>query len=469
VTQLIGRNTNSPAASIEWTAPWYARRWWGVVLCLGYPAAAVTPLALLALLGPASDHSRIAEAGVDAAVIGFTLLALQFIVAARLRWVEAPFGLDVLMRFHRTMALVAVGLLCAHPLLVAGGGGGWGLLTHWRVPWYLWAGRLGLAVLLLHVAGAVLRPRLPMGYDAWRRWHNVGALTLLGLGFAHSLAIGDDLSTTAGQIVWVVLATVAVGAWLYGKVVRPALLRRCRGFRVTAVQSEGPRVWTLELEPTGGHRFTHAPGQFQFLRLHSPRVSGEEHPFTIASSPAVGRGAIRLTIKESGDFTRTLRHARPGDAATVHGPLGRFSYVLHPDERELVLVAGGVGITPHISMLRHMSEVREARRRVLLVYASRTEADILFREELCALEGRGGCPALRVVHLLSKPPDGWEGESGHLDAGRLLQMAGGAEAAVREDKAFYLCCPPAMTAALIRGLRRHGVSAARIHTDYFSI
>jgi predicted ferric reductase len=355
------------------------------------------------------------------------------------------------------------------------------LLTHLRVPWYLWAGRLGLAVLLVHAAAAVLRARLPMGYEAWRRWHNAGALALLGLGFAHSLAIGDDLSTAAGQIVWMMLAAVSVGAWVHGKVVRPVLLRRRGGFRITAVRSEAPRVWTLELEPAGrdGKRVAYAPGQFQFLRLHgSPRVSGEEHPFTIASSPAAaGRRAISLTIKESGDFTRSLRHVRPGDAATVHGPFGRFSYVLHPDERELVLVAGGVGITPHISMLRHMAEVREARRRVLLVYANRTEADILFREELQAMEAAGvggvgvggGSPLLRIVHLLSDPPADWQGQSGRLDADRLLRLAGGAEAAVRDDKAFYLCCPPAMTAALINGLRRRGVGAARIHTDYFAI
>jgi predicted ferric reductase len=376
--------------------------------------------------------------------------------------VEGPFGLDVLMRFHRTMALVAVVLLCAHPLLVAAGDG-WGLLTRWRARWYLWAGRLALLVLLLHVGSSVLRSKLPFAYEAWRRWHNAVAFTLLGLGLVHSLAMGDDLESAAGRAVWAGLLALAVGAWLYGRVLRPLLMRSGRGahlFRVAAVKAEAPRVWTISLEPVG-KRFNYAPGQFQFLRVHGRSVGSSEHPFTIASSPARQAG-ISLTIKESGDFTRDIRLVRPGDRATVHGPFGRFSHTFHRDERDLVFVAAGVGITPHISMLRYMADLREPRR-VLLVYASRTPADILFQDELRAIEA-ADFPTLKVVHVLSEPPAGWPGEAGRLDADRLMQLAGGPA-----GKAFYLCCPPAMTEALVRGLRRHKVSTAHIHADYFSI
>jgi predicted ferric reductase len=462
----------------EWVAArWYERRWWGVLLCLAYPAMAVTPLALFVVLQPASDHWRLAEVGVDAAVVAFTLLALQFVLAARLAWVEAPFGLDLLMRFHRTMALVAVALLCAHPVLLAVGGHGWGLLMRWRVHWYVWAGRLALAVLLVHIACGVLRARLSLAYEAWRRLHNVAAMALLGLGFVHSAAMGDDMSTLAGRMIWSGLLTVATGAWLYGKWVRP-LLMRCEGskhlFRVTNVKREGARVWTVDMQPLGGgRRFAYAPGQFQFVRFHGQFIDGQEHPFTIASSPTNGPG-ISLTIKESGDFTYGIgRSVRVGDQASVQGPMGRFSHVFHPRERELVFVAAGVGITPMISMLRYMAAVRddEPRRRVVLVYTNRTPADILFQDELREIEA-GGWPAMRIVHVLTQPPASWGGETGRVDAQRLLQWssaAGAGAGAGANEAAFYLCCPPAMTAALIHGLRRRGVSTARIHTDYFSI
>jgi predicted ferric reductase len=446
----------------ELIAPWYTQRWWGVLLCVMYPVAAVAPLAIFTALQPAADRPRMVEAGSDSAIVGFTLLALQFVLAARLGWIEGPFGIDVLMRFHRAVAFVAIALLCAHPFLVAAGNG-WGLLIRWRVPWFLWAGRLGLLALLLHVCASLIRRKLPIAYEAWRRWHNLGALSVLGLGFVHSLAIGNDLKSTSGRMVWAGLLAIAVSAWLYSRMLRPLLMRAGWGsqlFRVAAVTPEAPRVWTIALEPVG-KRFGYAPGQFQFLQIRSAKISSAEHPFTIASSPARQAG-ISLTIKESGDFTSNIGLVQPGDYATVHGPFGRFSHTFHRDEQDLVFVAAGVGITPLVSMLRYMADVREPRR-VLLVYASRTLKDILFQDELRTMEA-AEFPALKVVHVLSDPPADWHGEVGRLDADRVVQLSGDAG-----GKAFYLCCPPAMMEALIRGLRRNEVSPAHIHADWFSI
>jgi predicted ferric reductase len=423
-----------------------------------YPLLIVLPLVIFATLNRVSDHLRVAEVGVDCAVVAFTILALQFVITARLTWVEAPFGLDLLLMFHRAMALVATALLCVHPVLVAREEG-WSLLTGLHVRWYIWAGRLTLAVLLFQVIVSLSRRVVHLPYDQWRRLHNAIALTILTLGFGHSLAAGDDMHG-ASLFVWGALMAVAIGCWIYSRVVRPRLLLR-HPFRVIGLKSEAPRVWTLTLEPRGDRPFHFAPGQFQFLRLHGADVPSEEHPFTIASSPARS-GRISLTIKESGDFTARIGRVRPGNRATVHGPFGRFSHTLHPDEGDLVFVAGGVGITPLMSMLRHMRDRCESRR-VLLAYASRSAADVLFRDELEAMQA-GAHPVLKVVHVLADAPSSWVGETGRLDAGRLARLCGGVE-----SKAFYLCCPPPMAASLIRGLRRVGVSPRRIHTDYFSL
>jgi ferredoxin-NADP reductase len=230
---------------------------------------------------------------------------------------------------------------------------------------------------------------------------------------------------------------------------------------VVSVTREGPRVWTLTLQPPAGRPLCHAPGQFQFLRLHGGAAPDEEHPFSIASSPSP-YGLLRLTIKESGDFTPAVGRIKPGDLATVHGPFGRFSHAFHPNADDLVFVAGGVGITPLMSMLRYMRDRREARR-VLLVYANRGAADIVFRGELGEIES-GGFPALRTVHVLSQPPADWDGLSGRLDAKSLQSLCGGFS-----GKTFFLCCPPPLASALIRGLRGAGVGPGRIHTDYFGL
>jgi predicted ferric reductase len=436
----------------------FASTAWGVFLVTLYPLLAAAPLVIFATLNRISDHLRVAEVGVDCAVVGLTILALQFVITARLAWVEAPFGLDVLLVFHRAMALVATVLLCVHPILVAWGEG-WTLLAGLHVHWYIWVGRLALAVLLLHVILSLSRRVIRLPYEKWRRLHNPIALAILTLGFAHSLAAGDDMHGAA-LFVWGGVMAVALGFLLYSRVIRPRLLLR-HPFRVTGVKSEAPRVWTLTLQPLGDRSFHFAPGQFQFLRLHGADIPSEEHPFTIASSPARS-DRITLTIKESGDFTAGIGRVRPGDRATVHGPFGRFSHTLHADEGDLVFVAGGVGITPLMSMLRYMRDRREPRR-VTLAYASRSAADVLFADELEAMQA-GPYPALKVVHVLADAPPFWIGETGKLDTDRLVDLCGGVE-----GKAFYLCCPPPMAASLIGGLQRMGVSPRRIHTDYFSL
>jgi predicted ferric reductase len=436
----------------------FAGRAWGGFLAMLYPVLILAPLALFAASHAAMDHSLTERVGIGCAVVGFAILALQFVITGRLPWVEAPFGLDVLLVLHRVMALVAVAALCVHPVLVAWGEG-WPLLTGMRVHWYIWVGRVTLALLLVQVLASLARRAVRLPYERWRRVHNVFAPTILALGFVHSLTAGDDVHD-GGLVIWAALVAVAFGCWLYGLVLRPRLLRH-HPFRVMSVQSEAPHVWTLTLKTPAKRPFRFAPGQFQFLRLHGAEVSAEEHPFSIASSPT-RPGWISLTIKESGDFTAGIGRVRPGDSATVHGPFGRFSHTLHPDEGGLVFVAAGVGITPFMSMLRYMRDRRESRS-VLLVYGSRSPADVIFGDELKAIEA-GDSPRLKVIHVLSDAPASWIGEAGRLDADRLARLCGGVE-----GQAFYLCCPPPMTAPLIRGLRRMGVSPRHIHTDQFSL
>jgi predicted ferric reductase len=357
------------------------------------------------------------------------------------------------------MALVAMGLACIHPLLVASDEG-WGLLTRWRVNWAIWAGRLALLLLFAHGAAAIFRRIMRLRYETWRHIHNVGAFLLLGFAYFHSWTLGYDLDSEAAKIVWAALPVFAWSAWFYGRVARPWLLRRVP-FRVVSITPEAPQVWTLTLEPPINRPLHYAPGQFLFLRPQGSTVLAEEHPFSIASSPSSG-GLISLTIKESGDFTSTIRNIKPGEHVAVHGPFGRFSHALHSNGDDLVFVAAGIGITPLMSMLRYMRDRRDPRR-VLLVYANRSAADIVFRSELELIES-GGFPTLKTIDVLSRPPGDWVGPTDRLDLASLKSLCGGLS-----GKTFFLCCPPMMAEGLIRGLAEAGVGPERIHADYFGL
>ena len=167
---------------------------------------------------------------------------------------------------------------------------------------------------------------------------------------------------------------------------------------VVEVRRENYNVCTLKLRPTAGYRGDgHLPGQFHFITLYRQGLPIEEHPFTISSGPAAD-GSLASTIKESGDFTRTIMKTAVGDRVGVRGSFVRFSHVLHPDEDDLVFIAGGVGITPLMSMLRYMRD-RGEHRRVLLIYANRDPSAIVFHDELEAIEAGGTLNALTSLRI----------------------------------------------------------------------
>ena len=157
--------------------------------------------------------------------------------------------------------------------------------------------------------------------------------------------------------------------------------------------------------------------------LASQGLPAEEHHFTISSSPALA-GSHTSTIKASGDFTAQIARVKPGDPVAIQAPFGRFSHVFYPEEQDLVFIAGGIGITPLMSNLRHLRDTG-ARRRVLLLYANRGEADIVFREELDRMAG-AEAPQVEVVHILTRPDGNWPGESGRLDREKLRRLCGDA-------------------------------------------
>ena len=396
------------------------------------------------------------------ALAAFTIMILQVALAARVKWIEKPFGLNLTFPFHRNMGVLAALLLLTHPFLMVLGGGGWKLLLGDNT-WYIWVGRAALLLLLINVSLGLWRLPLGLKFETWRQGHNVSGPLILVLGFVHSWYASVDFTLALMQVLWVGLLGAAAVLYWHHKFYTPARLRR-EPYTVVEVRQEAQDVWTLKFAPPPGQpRFDFLPGQFQFVTLLRGRgLPEEEHHFTISSSPALA-GFHTATIKASGDFTATIGATQPGDKAVIQAPFGRFSYLLHPEARDLVFIAGGIGITPFMGNLRHMGDV-QADRRVLLLYANKSEGDIVFREELDRIAG-GSKPELQVVHILSRAGEAWEGEKGRLDREKIQRLCG--ERLGRS--LFFLCCPPPMTRSLIEILRDLGVPERRISLEYFSL
>ena len=275
-------------------------------------------------------------------------------------------------------------LLLCHPLLMASGGGGWKLLWGDNT-WYIWVGRLALVTVVMSVAISLGRKIFKLPFETWRLGHNISGPAILLLAFIHSWNASIDFSLGAMRILLASASGPGRNPILVSSVLDPARLRR-NPYRVVDVRQETHDVWTLKFEPPEGKtRFDFLPGQFQFVTLLRGRgLPEEEHHFTISSSPTE-EGFHTSTIKASGDFTATIGETRPGDLAVIEAPFGRFSSVFYQGTKEYVYIAGGIGITPFMSNLRYMHDIK-AEHRVLLLYVNKTEADIVFRDELASLE-----------------------------------------------------------------------------------
>jgi predicted ferric reductase len=361
------------------------------------------------------------------------------------------------------MGVFALGLLLIHPPLMAYGGAGLGLLYDIRQPWYVYAGRILLLVLLAHVFLSVFGQYLGLTFEKWRRGHNVLAVIILAGMFIHSLGAGYDLGPTPMRVLWLALLGMTTFAYVNHKFLVPKRSLK-DPYQVVGVEQETHNVWTIKLAAPKGERiYDYQPGQFHFITFQrSGGLPVEEHHWTISSSPA-NKDFISSTIKESGDFTATIGKTRVGDTAVVEGPFGRFGSTFYPEDKDFVFIAGGIGITPFMSMIRHMRYTkREAS--VLLLYSSRTEEDIAFRSELSEIQA-GSRPRLQVIHILSKPQPGWEGESGRLDQDKLLRFL------VRrgEQTGYYICAPPPMAKVVISILRSMGVPYCQMRCEQFSL
>ena len=148
-----------------------------------------------------------------------------------------------------------------------------------------------------------------------------------------------------------------------------------------------------------------------------------------------------------------------GQRVYLDGPYGAFTIDRNPADMH-VLIAGGVGITPMISILRTLAD-RGDRRPVLLLYGSRDWDSITFREELDALTPR---LKLTVVHVLSNPSEAWTGERGFINAELLKRHLPPPYA----DHEYFICGPDVMMDAIETALGKLSVPLSKYHSERYS-
>ncbi len=149
-------------------------------------------------------------------------------------------------------------------------------------------------------------------------------------------------------------------------------------YRVQRVRREIPDTFTLELEPADGSSIPpFATGQFNMLYVFGVG----EVPISISGNPAQPTPLVHTT-RAVGTVTKAMRKLRPDDVIGVRGPFGSHWPIEHAQGKDVVIVAGGIGLAPLRSALYQITAQREKYGKVALLYGARTPAEILYRREL---------------------------------------------------------------------------------------
>jgi predicted ferric reductase len=249
---------------------------------------------------------------------------------------------------------------------------------------------------------------------------------------------------------WNALYVVTLALLVICRLVVPIFHAFRFGMRVAAVTNEGPNVVSLHITGRNLDRLNARAGQFFLWRFLSRGRWWAAHPFSLSAAPD-GR-SLRITVKKVGDFTSRIDEVAPGTRVITEGPFGVFTDSLRRRERVL-LIAGGIGITPIRAMLEEMHGD------LVFIYRVLRETDLVFRDELDRLANQRGI----AVHYVVGDHNGPEGQ--HLMSPAHLRKL------VHDivEREIYVCGPPAMMGFIVKNVRAADVPRKHIHTERFAL
>ncbi|MER5389781.1 ferredoxin reductase family protein [Saccharopolyspora sp. NPDC002686] len=436
-------------------------QWWLVAL-LALNAMWVLDLFVLggeldSLTGPTAF---VLALGRLAGLGGALVLVLQLVLIARVPWLERRLGMDRLTSWHRWTGTWVLWLVLAHVVLITAGyaaqdnssvlpefgslvlGGG-----------ELTLAAAGTALLGLVAVTSARAARRRMRYETWHLLH-LGAYAAVVLGFLHQVELGNDFaSSPVGRIYWWTLYGGALGAVLAFRFLMPLLRVVRHDLRVLAVVPEGPDVVSVRI---GGRHLDQLParaGQFFLWRFLAEGLWAQAHPYSLSAAPD-GK-ALRITVKALGSGSAALRDLRPGTRVLAEGPYGAFT-AEERTQRGVLLVAGGVGVTPIRALLEEFSWTGQD---VVVIYRVREQREAVLVPELRWLAHRCGAQ----LHVVVGPSTAVGRYGPIMGPQHIAALVPG----VRQRDVF-LCGPPGMAEAVVDALLALGVPRGQCRTERFA-
>ena len=434
------------------------------LLLLAYVLLLNSPL-VFAWMAALPDRPWRDELASALGMIGLVIILLEFVLSGRFKNISAPIGIDIIMRSHQLMGRVVIILLFVHPVFYS-------LPNNYLLPWDTTltqttrldmidtiTGLLAWLGLALIVFLTLRRDAEQSNYEGWRRSHLILAITTASLALVHAFGAGRYTEFASLDILWFSLGLLALFALLHVYLTVP-MQQRSRAYLVESVSTVANRTWRLVLKPEHGLVMDYLAGQFVWLKFSGPFLSFQEHPFSISSHPG-NQQTLEFTIKEFGDFTDHIGQLPIGSKVYVDGPYGHFTMKQRHAEG-VMLIAGGVGIAPIMSILRQLAKECYSAP-VVLITCHGALSDLPYKEELVTLSKQLN---MHTIHMTSLSEDGAE-NSNCLQGQLSHQIIADHIPAQASSWLYFVCGPSGMMDTAESALLQLGVPLKQIVSERF--
>lgn len=388
---------------------------------------------------------------------GYAIVVLLALMA-RAPALERGLGADRLTRWHAMGGRYTVSLAVAHTLLIIWG---YAVTGHTNVVHETTAliltypdvlmGTVALALLVGVGIASARAARRRLSYETWHFIH-VYTYLALALAFSHQFSTGADfVANPEARWLWSALYIIVGGLLLWYRLITPILAAFRHRLRVVRVRRENAEVVTVYV--TGQHlnELGTEAGQFFRWRFLTRELWWAANPYSLSAAPRPDM--LRVTVKIAGSHSAALLTLKPGTKVIAEGPYGAFT-AARRKRRKVLLLAGGVGITPLRALFETMPG---AAGDITMIYRANTNDDLVLRHELDWIAHERGAR----VHYLLGPPQ--LGPRDHLSAQRLTQLVPDLT-----ERDVFLCGPTPMMTAAQSGLRAAGVRRRNIHHESFT-
>jgi predicted ferric reductase len=418
------------------------------------------PLIILLVFPPLGKREVWRDLSVAMGFVGLSMAGLQFLPTARISFFSDVFDMDQIYTFHHFTSVLSVLLVFLHPvILLVNNPYTLLLLNPLTAPWRAQAGLIGLAALVLIAITSVLRKEIKMDYNIWHGLHDVLAIAIAIFGIIHIVKVNYYMSSISMKIAWVLEVCIWALTTIYVRVIKPIQISK-RPYRIDQIVEEIPNTWTLTLKPVGHPGLDFNAGQVAWININSSPFTLHRNPFSISGS-AHKKEELCFTIKGQGDFTNSIGELQGSEKVFIDGPFGNFSLADQRTKAGLVLLAGGIGSAPVMSILHTLSDKKD-QRPVYFFYGNYDYENIIFIKEIKKLQKSIN---LSVFHVLEKPSKKIKSEVGFITRELLNREL----PENRKDLFYFSCGPLPMIAAIEKHLRDLGIPRGQTTSEKYEM